>query len=97
SYSMVEPLRDKLTNLRADASSSSDQIWRERITHELQASTVELVADFVEIPMRIPQVMSLKPGDVLPIELPTTVQASVNSLPIMEFENVSFYDTRVLK
>ena len=96
-YSMVEPLRDKLTNLRADAGSSSDQIWRERITHELQASTVELVADFVEIPMRIPQVMSLKPGDVLPIELPTTVQASVNSLPIMECEYGSFNHNRALK
>lgn len=96
-YSMVEPLRDKLTNLRADAGSSSDKIWRERISHELQASSVELVADFVEIPMRIPQVMSLKPGDVLPIELPTTVKASVNSLPIMECEYGSFNQNRALK
>src|SRR5690554_1640092 len=62
-YAMVEPLRDKLTNLRADiGGSTNDKAWRQRITHELQASSVELIADFVEIPMRIPQVMSLKPA-----------------------------------
>lgn len=98
-YAMVEPLRDKLTNLRADigGGSSNDKAWRQRITHELQASSIELIADFVEIPLRIPQVMSLKPGDVLPIDLPDTVTATVNSLPIMECEFGSLNKNRALK
>ncbi|RUO47920.1 flagellar motor switch protein FliM [Pseudidiomarina donghaiensis] len=97
-YAMVEPLRDKLTNLRADiGGNSNDKAWRQRITHELQASSVELIANFVDIPMRIPQVMSLKPGDVLPIELPETVTATVNALPIMECEFGSLNDNRALK
>ncbi|SFR56023.1 flagellar motor switch protein FliM [Pseudidiomarina maritima] len=97
-YAMVEPLRDKLTNLRADiGGNSNDKAWRQRITHELQASSVELIANFVDIPMRIPQVMSLKPGDVLPIELPDTVTATVNALPIMECEFGSLNNNRALK
>ncbi len=97
-YAMVEPLRDKLTNLRADISGNSDdQAWRQRISKELQSSTVEVITDFVEIPLKLPQVMSLKPGDVLPIDLPETVTATVNELPVMECEYGSLDDRRALK
>ncbi|MDT7526588.1 MULTISPECIES: flagellar motor switch protein FliM [Idiomarinaceae] len=97
-YAMVEPLRDKLSNLRADiGGNSNDKAWRQRITHELQSSSVEVIADFVEIPLRLPQVMSLKPGDILPIELPATVMATVNSLPIMECEFGTIDEHRALK
>lgn len=97
-YAMVEPLRDKLTNLRADLGGGrNDQAWRDRITSELQQSSVELVTNFVDIPLRLPQVMSLKPGDVLPIELPETVTATVNSLPVLECEYGSQDENRALR
>ncbi|MDX1705762.1 flagellar motor switch protein FliM [Pseudidiomarina sp.] len=96
-YSMVEPLRDKLTNLRADTGYSNDKAWRQRISQELKSSSIELVANFLDIPLRLPQVMSLKPGDVLPVELPDTVTATVNALPVLECEFGSVNDHRALK
>lgn len=97
-YAMVEPLREKLTNLRADLGGNrNDQVWRERISHEVQQSHVELIADFVELPLRLPQVMSLKPGDVLPIDLPETVLVTVNGLPMLECEFGSTDENRALK
>ena len=96
-YSMIEPLRDRLTNLRADASSATDKAWRERITQELQASDVSLVTQFLEIPVRLPQVISLKVGDVLPVTLPKTVTATVSGLPVLECEYGSVNNHRALR
>ncbi|RUO59050.1 flagellar motor switch protein FliM [Pseudidiomarina insulisalsae] len=84
-YAMIEPLRDKLTNLRADIGGGrDDDVWRQLIASELQQSSVELVANFTEIPLRLPQVMSLKPGDVLPIDMPDSVTAKVDGLPVLD-------------
>lgn len=96
-YSMIEPLRDRLTNLRADASSATDKAWRERITQELQASDVSLITQFLEIPVRLPQVISLKVGDVLPVNLPKTVTATVSGLPVLECEYGSVNNHRALR
>lgn len=96
-YSMIEPLRDRLTNLRADGSSASDQAWRKRFTQEIQESEVELVTEFVQIPVRLPQIMGLKVGDVLPVELPTTVTATVSGIPVLESEYGAVNDHRALR
>lgn len=96
-YSMIEPLRDKLTNLRTDSSSASDKIWRNRISHELQSSNIELVAEFTKVNSRVSEVMSLKVGDVLPIELPKKVTARVSGMPVMECEYGSNNGQRALR
>ncbi|CAB0151047.1 Flagellar motor switch protein FliM [Pseudidiomarina piscicola] len=97
-YAMVEPLREKLSNLRADlGGSGNDKIWHNRIKEEVQQSQVELVANFVELNLRIPQVMSLKPGDVVPIDLPEKVVATVNNLPMLECEFGNTEHKRALK
>jgi len=96
-YSMIEPLRDRLTNLRTDSSSASDKIWRKRISSELQSSDVELIAEFTKINSRVSEVMSLKVGDVLPIELPKKVTARVSGMPVMECEFGSNNGQRALR
>ncbi|EGN75984.1 flagellar motor switch protein FliM [Idiomarina sp. A28L] len=96
-YSMIEPLRDRLTNLRADASSATDKAWKERITQELQSSDVELTTNFLDIPVRLPQVMALKVGDVLPVSLPKVVTATVSGLPVLECEYGSLNKHRALR
>lgn len=96
-YSMIEPLRDRLTNLRADGSSASDQAWRQRFSKELQESEVELVTEFAQIPVRLPQIMGLKVGDVLPVDLPATVTASVSGIPVLECDFGASNDHRALR
>lgn len=94
-YSMIEPLREKLTNLRTDAS-AADKGWRHRIAAEVKSSTVELVADFLTIDSRIPEIMALKEGDILPVELPESVYARVNGHPVLECGYGSKGDKRAL-
>lgn len=83
-YSMIEPLKDILTNPADKSNGYGDGSWSKRISRELKQTDVELVADFVSIPSKISNVLSLKVGDVLPIELPETVTAHVDGVPVLE-------------
>jgi flagellar motor switch protein FliM len=96
-YSMIEPLRDILTNPQNDSFGNGDKTWNKRMAGEIRHSEVELIAGFVDIPTRISRVMSLQVGDVLPIELPQNVGASVDGVPVMECEYGSQKEQRALR
>ncbi len=96
-YSMIEPIRDLLTNPLSDGSKGQDGTWTKRIAGEIRHSEVELAATFAELPSRIAHVMALKAGDVLPLELPETVIASVEGVPVMECEYGSQHEQRALR
>ncbi|MFO8044925.1 MAG: flagellar motor switch protein FliM [Halomonas sp.] len=95
-YSMIEPLRDLLSNPLKE-SHHDDDTWKRRMAGEIRHSEVELVTDFATIPTRIAHVMALKEGDILPLELPETVTASVDGVPVMECEYGSQHEQRALR
>lgn len=41
------------------------------------------VANFADIPLRLSQILKLKPGDVLPIEKPDRIIAHVDGVPVL--------------
>ncbi|RTR04398.1 flagellar motor switch protein FliM [Halomonas nitroreducens] len=96
-YSMIEPLRDLLTNPLNDGHQDQDGAWSKRMAGEIRHSEVELVANFADIPSRIAHVMALKVGDVLPLELPEKVTANVDGVPVMECEYGSQHEQRALR
>lgn len=96
-YSMIEPLRDTLTNPASDSQSQRDGSWNRRMAGEIRHTEVQLVADFVDIPSRIGDVLSLKIGDVLPIALPETVTAKVDGVPVMDCTYGSHGEHRALR
>ncbi|WP_148253895.1 flagellar motor switch protein FliM [Aidingimonas lacisalsi] len=96
-YSMIEPLRDQLSGPLTDSHPEEDRLWGQRMAGEIKHSNVELIADFVDIPSTIGHVMSLKVGDVLPIELPDTVTANVDGVPVMHCDYGSQSDQRALR
>lgn len=83
-YTMIEPIRDRLTNPITDSNLKGDTSWVQRMASEIRQTEVEVVADFTRIPMRISDVLSMKSGDILPVELPDVITASVDGVPVME-------------
>lgn len=83
-YSMIEPIRDVLANPTDSNEGEGEIPFSERVSQELRETNVELVADFLEIPTRISDVLSLKSGDILPIELPASVVAHVDGVPVLD-------------
>lgn len=83
-YAMIEPLKDLLVNPVINRDTQSDHIWSNRLAGEIKETTVEIVADFVNVSKRISQVLALKVGDVIPIELPKEVSARIDGIPIIK-------------
>ena len=82
-YSMIEPIRDLLSNPLQDEV-EVDQRWIKQLSTQVQSADVELRAQFVNMPSSIAELLKLQVGDVLPVEIPETVLAMVNGVPVME-------------
>ncbi len=85
-YLMIEPLRQLLNGPLTDSDPDAEKAWNRKMAGEITQSHIELVADFTEIDTSIGQVMALQVGDVLPIELPDTLVAKVDGVPVLTCE-----------
>lgn len=83
-YPMIEPLRELLNNPSSGNEDSVDVAWTRRMANEVQDSRVELSVELASIPSHIGKIRDLKVGDVLPIELPKTVTACTDEVPVLE-------------
>lgn len=84
-YSMIEPLRDLLTRPLQDTSIESvDQRWLHQLSRQVRSADVELTADLVQIPSSIQAILKMKVNDILPIEIPSTINAQVGGVPVLE-------------
>ena len=54
------------------------------LSRQVQIAEVEMVVNFTHIPATVRSLLSMKPGDVIPIELPEHVVAEVDGVPIFE-------------
>ncbi|MDP9902293.1 flagellar motor switch protein FliM [Variovorax ginsengisoli] len=82
-YSMVEPIRDLLSKPMQDEV-EVDKRWVQQMSRQMQSADVQLTADFATLHSTVGELMKLRVGDVLPIELPDTVLARVDGVPIMK-------------
>ncbi|MCD6008734.1 flagellar motor switch protein FliM [Halomonas sp. IOP_31] len=96
-YSMIEPIRDLLSGPLTDSNAEEDRHWGQRMAGEIKESQVELTADFADVTTTLGRVMSLKEGDVLPIELPDIVATRVDGVPVMQCEYGSQHGQRALR
>lgn len=82
-YSMIEPIRDLLSNPLQDEI-EVDKRWVKQLSKQVQSAGVELRADFLTMQSSIGQLLKLQIGDVLPVEIPEKIVATVNGVPVME-------------
>jgi flagellar motor switch protein FliM len=82
-YSMIEPIKRPAVQPDPGRGRGRQALGQADVAPDAGAD-VELVADFVTMPSTLGEVLKLQVGDVLPIELPTTVVAKVDGMPVME-------------
>jgi len=81
-YSMVEPIRELLdTGMQSDSSSDNGR-WKKSMTEEILLADVMLSAEFAQIEMNLKDILNLKPGDILPVDMPKTVVSKVEGIPM---------------
>jgi len=84
-YSMIEPVRDLLTRpLQQATYDAVDDRWTHQLSRQVRGADVELIAEFANIPSTIRDLMKMRVGDMLPIEIPKTVTGKVDGVPLMD-------------
>ncbi len=83
-YSMIEPIRDALTSSLQGEALEVDKRWIRLMTQQIQIAEVELVAELGHGKANFDDILNMKIGDVIPISVPETIQATVDGVPVME-------------
>lgn len=82
---MIEPVRDLLTRpLQETTLEEVDQRWSQQLSRQVRSADIDVVAEFARIPSNIRELMRMKVGDILPVDVPQTVTAHVDGVPLME-------------
>ena len=82
-YAMLEPIRELLDAITSD-SGDVDGSWQIALRNEVMRAEVNINSLLVEKTMTIRDIMRLKKGDVIPIEMPETVILKAEGVPIFE-------------
>lgn len=83
-YTSLEPLRDVLySSLQSDAH-DTDKRWFAQMQREVQNAEVELVVNLGRTALTVEQILNMQPGDVLGIDVPATMLAEIDGVPVME-------------
>ncbi len=83
-YSMIEPIRDLLTSSLQGETLEIDKRWVRLMTQQIQIAEVELVADLGQTRVTLGDILNMKVGDIIPLQVPEIVAAKVDGTPVME-------------
>ena len=83
-YATLEPIRDVLYSTMHGASNAPDQRWVNLMTQQIQAAEVELVAELAQAPATVEQLLALKAGDFIELDLHQAIQAKVAGVPVLD-------------
>jgi len=83
-YSTLEPIRETLySTLQGDAH-TGDRRWVAKLSRQIQSAEVELVAELGHARASVADLVRLKAGDFIELDLAETLSAKVDSVPVFE-------------
>jgi flagellar motor switch protein FliM len=83
-YSMIEPIKDILdAGVQSDLD-ELDERWSQSLKKEMLGAEVELTSTLTRLDLPLRHIRSLKAGDILSIEIPDEITATVESVPVFK-------------
>ena len=80
-YSMLEPIRELLdAGIQSDRS-DVDERWSQALGDEIKSAEVEISATLTRTELTLQEVINLKEGDIIPIDMPETVSVYAEDIP----------------
>ena len=83
-YSMIEPIRDLLYSAMQSDQLSMDRRWIVMLRKQLKNAEVEITAKLATTTLNLRQILTMQVGDIIPLDIPATVVAFVDDVPLME-------------
>lgn len=85
-YSMIEPIREMLdAGLQSDSDERDDR-WVNSLREDIMQANVRLDTNFVQSKILLKDIVDLKEGDVIPIELPEEYITNANGVPMFKVD-----------
>ncbi len=83
-YSTLEPIRETLYSTLAGDSHTSDRRWVVKLSRQIQSAEVELVAELGHARASVADLIRLKAGDFVELDLDETLVAKVDGVPVFD-------------
>lgn len=83
-YTSLEPLRDLLYSSMQSDAHDTDKRWFSQMQREVQNAEVELVVNLGRTALTLGQILNMQAGDVVGIDVPATMMAEIDGVPVME-------------
>jgi len=96
-YSMLEPVKDLLFSPMQGEHQATDQRWLQLLSKQVQSANIELVATFGQASVTLEQVLKMRSGDIIPLEIDENITASVDGVPVMKCKYGAFNNQYALR
>ncbi len=83
-YATLEPIRDVLYSTMQSDAVEPDRRWLDLMKTQIQSAEVQLVAELGTAPATVEQLLALKPGDFVELDLEPVIQAKVDGVPVFD-------------
>ena len=83
-YSMLEPIRDLLYSSMQSEQLSTDQRWIIMLRKQLKDAEVEIRAQLTTTTVSLGDILKMRAGDIIPVQIPEVITAVVDEVPLME-------------
>lgn len=80
-YSMIEPIR-KFLDTNSQGDSDRDLQWERDLWGHVLASSVDVNCTLVQRQMSLREIVALKAGDIIPVEMPNDYLVTANTTPV---------------
>jgi flagellar motor switch protein FliM len=81
-YATIEPVRHLLDGSPKSEHVEGDERWSANLRDDLLDAEIELSSNLVETRIRIGDFLKLRPGDVIPVDLPELVTLGADEIPL---------------
>lgn len=83
-YSTIEPIREMLdAGMQSDAS-DTDERWVMSLREELTTAPVEITSELTTREITLRDVLTMKDGDIIPVDIPDHVVARIEGVPVFK-------------
>ena len=80
-YSAIEPIREVLDSGMASDRMEKDERWAKALSEEIRDAVVEVQVELCRKRITLHDLMMMRPGDVIPIDLPETMPLKAAGVP----------------
>ncbi len=83
-YAMIEPIRDLLYEGMQGDRMEVDERWVSFLSSQVQSTEVSLVANLSTAEVTVRELLAMQVGDVIPLDIPESITADVEGVPVLE-------------